>query len=232
MPSPIYARIKERLDALGLSEREASLEATGSAGTIRNIRLGKSEDPRYSTLEKLAKVMKVTPQWLQTGDDNAQLIEGDGDVALIPGLDRPKLLTGAQSLPILGTAMGSIIHENFEGFRFDGAELGFTGRPPILANVPDAYALIVMGDSMYPMHPPGERRLVNPRWPTAPGNTVVVITKLWEDDPGQAYIKILRRRTQQSIVLEQLNPPATIEIPTRYVAGIHYVLSYDDLLGR
>ena len=141
------------------------------------ILTGKSVSPRWDTLVKLAPVLDCTPQWLLTGEDNAKVIEGDSEIALLPGIDLPKLSSGKESIPILGTAMGSVIHESWEGFKFDGAELGYTARPAALANAPDAYALLIMGDSMYPLHPPGERRLVNPRWPTAPGNSVVVDRK-------------------------------------------------------
>lgn len=163
---------------------------------------GKSVSPRWETLVKLAKVLKCTPQWLLTGEDSAQVLEGDGDV-VVTKAEPPVLLAGSKSIPILGTAMGSIVRDDIEGFRFEGGELGYTARPEQLANVPDAYAILIVGDSMVPLHPPGERRLVNPRRPTAPGNTVIVITKHWEDDPGQAYIKVLKRRTQTSIILEQ-----------------------------
>lgn len=229
--SPIAHRIQERLNALGLSARAASIAATGSDGTIRNVLLGKSITPHWETIQKLAKVLKVTPQWLLTGDDTARVIEGDGDVYRVEGGEPPRILRGSDSVPILGTAAGSIIKDDFEGFTFDGAELGYTGRPLSLAKVAEAYALLIVGDSMVPLHPPGKTRLVNPKRPTAPGDSVIVITKHWDDDPGQAYIKILLRRTQTSVVLQQLHPEAIVEIPTKYVASIHYVLTYDDLLG-
>lgn len=121
--------------------------------------------------------------------------------------------------------------ELYNSLQFDGGTLGYVRRPRSLLTVSDAYAIIVTGDSMAPMHNPGETRIVNPRRPVAPGNSVIAITQHWDSDPGQAYIKILRRRTPSSVFLEQLNPHAVLEIPTRFIVGMHYVLTYDDIIG-
>lgn len=63
----VLARIQERLDALGLSERGAAEKAGLSAAAIRNIREGKSQSPRLDTLRKLAPTLEVSPEWLAFG---------------------------------------------------------------------------------------------------------------------------------------------------------------------
>lgn len=70
-PSPIMQRIQARLDALGLSERKASLDAVGNASVIRNIRTGATKDPGVKTFQALAPVLKTTPEWLAYGVDVA-----------------------------------------------------------------------------------------------------------------------------------------------------------------
>lgn len=65
--SPAVARIQERLTALGLSERAASIQAFGHPSAIRNMRTGATKDPGIHTLEKLAPVLKAPVEWLAFG---------------------------------------------------------------------------------------------------------------------------------------------------------------------
>lgn len=131
-----------------------------------------------------------------------------------------------------GSAAGSLIEDRFEGFHvFTGQPVDYVRRPPALAGVRDAYAIYVTGDSMDPMHPQGALRLVHPHRPPVPGDSVVVMTRHWDTDPGQGYIKVLRRRQGDRLLLEQINPSARIEIPLKYVVSVHKVLDMNDLFG-
>jgi len=68
----IYERIRQRLKALDLSERKASMMAAGNPELIRNIRRGKSMSPRSGNLVKLARVLEVSESWLLgTSDDDS-----------------------------------------------------------------------------------------------------------------------------------------------------------------
>ena len=236
MAETLAERIAERLEITGLSERAASLQAGSSGDFIRNIRLNKSREPRREAIERLAKVLGVSSQWLRTGKEALpSTVEVDQSPTATPsdvefaGYQRLPHVP-RRDLPIRGTAAGSIIRTDVEGFVLNAEIIGYTERPPSLEKILEAYAILVTGDSMWPMHPPGRIRVVNPLRPTAPGDSVIVLTRHWEDDPGQAYIKILKRRTQQSVVLTQLNPHVDIEIPRQYVVGMHYVLDYEELL--
>ena len=135
-------------------------------------------------------------------------------------------------IEVRGTALGSVVANGVEGFQFEGgAPVDYVRRPPALQHVRDAYAIFVSGDSMDPLHGPGELRFVNPTRPPAPGDSVIVVTRHWAEDPGQAYIKIYRRRKGEALVLEQINPHLRIEIPLRYVVSVHRVLSTAELFG-
>lgn len=63
--SEILARIEQRLEAVGMSERAASIEATGGAHAIRNMRKGSK--PGIDVFTKLAGVLDTTPEWLAFG---------------------------------------------------------------------------------------------------------------------------------------------------------------------
>ena len=129
--------------------------------------------------------------------------------------------------------MGSVVENNFVGQRIHaGEEVDRVRRPPILSHVADAYAVFVIGDSMEPLHPHGAVRAVHPHRPAAKGDTVVVYTTNHAADPGQVYIKTLLSQSGEEVALQQLNPPATIRIPRKYVTALHKVLSYDEMLTR
>lgn len=232
MAETLKDRIQQRLDALGLSARAASLMATGSDGTIRNILTDKSADPRLGTLQKLAPVLGTTVEWLLYGD-TAQTPQVPGEPEATRVDQRmPGQVEMPRDLPVWGSAAGSIINSNIEGVHiFTGEPVDFVRRPPALASVRDAYAIYVTGDSMAPRHNNGDLCFVHPHRPPSPGDTVIVQTKNWEHDPGQGYIKTFRRRKAEEIVLEQLNPAATITVPQRFVVALHRVMTLNDLFG-
>ena len=57
-------RIKQLLKERGISERQASLRATGKPTLIKDIRNGKSRNPRGDSLQKLANVLKCSVDYL------------------------------------------------------------------------------------------------------------------------------------------------------------------------
>jgi transcriptional regulator with XRE-family HTH domain len=81
MLKAIYERIEGRLEAMGLSEREASLRAGLHADAIRNIRRGaeggRAEGAGVSarTITALAPVLGTTSNWLLEGTEDPS---GDG----------------------------------------------------------------------------------------------------------------------------------------------------------
>lgn len=225
-PSIVAERVQQRLTTLGMSAREASLQAGGSEFLVSNILQGKSHNPRSDTLDNLARVLWTTPEWLR-GKEGARCPPRIR-LTEVPAPSRDL----ARDVPVRGTALGSLIDDRFEGFDFFGSDpVDYVRRPPGLFSVRDAYAFFVNGDSMYPAHPHGVLRFANPHRPAAIGDTVVVQTKRWESDPGQGYIKVLRKRSASIITLEQFNPPATIEIPVKYVVSVHKVPELNELYG-
>lgn len=69
----IRERIQERLDALGLSATRASVLATqkngksGNPNLIGDILRNPDQSPRWATIEKIAKVLETSPEWLANG---------------------------------------------------------------------------------------------------------------------------------------------------------------------
>lgn len=185
------------------------------------------------------RAFRKSPFWLLYGRDaatgdaipeiDAPFPEHETDIALadIP-VPHPQQMR--ERIPVRGTAAGAIVAE-IEGFQLEVDVIEYRPKPPSLAGIRDVYAIYVTGDSMYPAHPNGEIRVVHPHRRPRIGDTVVVQTIRHDSDPGQAYIKVLKAQTPSKVILEQFNPPSTLEIPTRYLKAMHYVFTVNDLLG-
>ena len=59
----LIERVAERIDKMGITERAASIEATGSPDAIRYIRSRRAM-PSAARLAAIAKVLEATPEWL------------------------------------------------------------------------------------------------------------------------------------------------------------------------
>ncbi len=77
--STLIERIDECLTEKGWSDRAASLNAGHGADFIRNIRNGKSIDPRRDNLDSLAEAFGCSYIWLATGNGQKERYEGAED---------------------------------------------------------------------------------------------------------------------------------------------------------
>jgi SOS-response transcriptional repressor LexA len=138
------------------------------------------------------------------------------------------------AIPVIGSAIGMQSFDperDIELTELDMAEvLDHVARPASLARDSEAYALTVIGDSMYPRFRPGRRVIVSPRAPVSIGDDVVVQLK---GGPGEAefrervstvLIKELVRRSATFIELRQFNPDVTFRVEQDRVAAIHKVV--------
>jgi len=237
MVETLHDRLKKRLAELNITPTHASTAAGLNRTYLRKLFERPDSVPSARALARLADVLDVSSDWLLDGIDPPEGSDLPADVANARNKDFRRadvVLPVSDDMPkdieVLGTAAGSKVHLEFEGIEIEG-RVENVRRPPALVGVTNAYAIYVTGDSMYPMHCQGDLRFVHPGRPPQPGDTVVVVTRSWNDDPGQAYIKIYRRRRGGMVVLDQLNPQATLEIPEEYVISIHKVPTMNELFG-
>lgn len=250
----ILERIQRRMQKLDMSEY-AIRKALGT-DLVRSIRTGLAKGIQNGvssrTINRLAPVLRTTPEWLLSGDgveDTGIAKEMLVDEAFNPAqpvvlpyrqaerssvesadVTVPRPLTFPRDVPVHGTAAGSIINK-VEGTALDRDIVDYVRRPPAMMERRDIYALYVTGTSMEPLHRHGDLLFLDPKRRPGIGDSVVVVTRTHDNDPGQAYIKILVKRTPNSVVLRQLNPEALIEIPERFIIQTHLVLTMNDLLG-
>lgn len=80
-------------------------------------------------------------------------------------------------------------------------------RPWYLGTVKEAFAVLVIGESMVPVFEPGDLAIVNPRLPYVRGKDVILVS----GEAGgefRASIKRLIRWTEKEWHLHQFNPPS------------------------
>ncbi len=90
----------------------------------------------------------------------------------------------------------------------------------------DAYAVTIVGDSMWPRFRPGRRILVVPNAPIAIGDDVIVTLHRGASDRGAgelALIKQIARRTASFVELRQYNPDVTFRVEMVAVGDIQKI---------
>lgn len=65
--SKFPARLALAREARGMSQRDLSVTAGFSPGHVRHLEVARSERVPLAHLEPLAKVLRVTPEWLAFG---------------------------------------------------------------------------------------------------------------------------------------------------------------------
>lgn len=107
----------------------------------------------------------------------------------------------ARDLPIMGRARAA----TDDALIFEGGRVGTTERPSYLVGVEDAFAIYIMGDSMYPRYKSGEIGYVNPHKPPMSGDDVLI-----EFEDGTGVVKELVRVTRSKVLAKQHNPKREI----------------------
>jgi hypothetical protein len=103
-------------------------------------------------------------------------------------------------------------------------ELDRVSRPQSLANDSDAYAITMVGDSMWPRFRPGRRLAVSPRSPVAIGDDVLVRLNAKRAGGDLVLLKELVRRAATFLELRQFNPETSFRIETSEIESIEKVV--------
>lgn len=238
MITEVYARIKTRLDKVGISEAKAAKDAGLSADAIRNVRraivagnLNVSFNTK--TINALAPVLRTTTTWLL---DGVGLEEEDGDEPAaaaarpVPNASFPprfQQFDTSRQIPLMGQSEAGPNGK----FIMNGQKIADVFCPPGLENVPNAYAVRVYGTSMEPRYRAGETVWLNPQTPVRSGDDVVVQLKPTSDgDDMASYIKEFRSRSSKVLRLWQHNPeegePKELEFDSDDVFSVHKVVHH------
>lgn len=135
---------------------------------------------------------------------------------------------GPRNVPVYGTVAGGKDGD----FSLNRETIDYAPRQPGIAQRRDVYALYVVNDSMAPKYEEGELLYVDPHRAPSINDYVIIELHPEEDgEPGQGFIKRLKRRTPTLIVVEQFNPAGEIEFDRDRVKSLHRVIPVSELLG-
>lgn len=225
--SQIYRELM-RFKPDGLSANGWAVKAGVSRTVWSDMR--RHGNPSRRTLEKLLAVAGSSLaefEALRVGAEPRPLGAGPGSVG--EGGQRRWNPAQPQPLPLLATALAGNWGDPDSRIELLEIERGRSierlPRPRSLAADAEAYAITVVGDSMWPRFRPGRRIAVSPRSPIAVGDDVLII--LAERSPaGKRFVllKELVRRTSTHIELRQFNPDSTLSVSAAEVETIHKVV--------
>ncbi|WP_336810907.1 XRE family transcriptional regulator [Bosea sp. MMO-172] len=139
-------------------------------------------------------------------------------------------LGGARDIEELGIAVGGD-GEDDGAFEFNGQVIDRVTRPPGIKNRTNVFALRVANSSMFPKFEDGERIYAERRRPAIGDYVVVELLPQEEGRAGKGYIKKLVSMNSGRVVVEQFNPPKTIEFSRDAVKDVHRVIPWPELLG-
>ena len=235
----LVTRITAKLHERNLTEREASIDATGKPDALRYIRT-RGAMPSAERLEKIAETLGTTPAWLLGAADGASVDVGAQENPGINAITQRRL---PRTLPVFGTALAADLElTSAEGdpVAIEQVEVNMAepsdqmARPTALAGNKGYYVVTVWGHSMEPRHDSGRRALVYSSREARIGEDVVVQLRSPIDD-GEAVtavlIKQLVRHKPGSVVLRQFNPAIEFEVPMERVKHIHPFIPWDDVLS-
>lgn len=225
--------IKALVDWAGGVPTRVAAEIGAAATTITRHYNGKAETKLgRETLAKLQERYPDFPGWADRGSPIRSEVAGFGDRPFEEKFGQAQL----PQIPLVGTAIAVATFDpekQIELTEVDPSEvLDHVARPASLARDREAYALTVVGDSMWPRFRPGRRVIVSPRAPVSIGDDVVVqlrgstvqMAPTSPDPITMVLIKELVRRAASYIELRQFNPDLTFRVEADRVANIHKVI--------
>ena len=153
-------------------------------------------------------------------DPSVAVTTGARGPARSPASRPPRIVTFDRDrrLPVYGSAQAGP-----DGQTIDYDPIEWLDRPGELRDVPGAFAVYVINDSMEPKYEQGDMLYIHPsRAPRRQSHVVIVKTD------GTALVKRLIRTDVDEIIVRQYNPPAEYAIPRRDVKAIFLVVGSMD----
>jgi len=229
MPTGDFSNICDdlmRFKPEGLSPNGWAMKAGVSRTVWSDMR--RHGNPSRRTLEKL-----LTAAGSSLAEFEALRIGGGSVVTRTSGAglsDRSATWGSAQlpSLPLIGTAIGGEWRGTTDSVELTelraGEIIDRVPRPVSLANDASAYAITIVGDSMWPRFRPGRRVAVSAKLPVSIGDDVVVKLASPSGETVPALVKELVHRNARGVDLRQFNPDNVFHVPAAEIAGIEKVL--------
>ena len=225
----VAARATELATQKKLTDREASIDATGKPDLIRDMRRGRM--PSSDRLQALADTLSTTVDFL-LGKTSSSVRPGEDPPASMDRLPR--------DVPVYGTAFGANLDVE-DGGTVVSVELTIIEmtevidrvlRHPGIAGDMDAYSLTVVGQSMSPRWDDGDPIYITTKRQARIGDYVVAQIRDGSEKEICARVKKLVGRRSDAVQLEQFTPPMRFWLKNEMIARIHPVLTPRELAGQ
>lgn len=211
-------RIQKRLKVVGLSPRGASIKAGLGPDGIRNILRGRTESPRGKTLTALADILQCDIEYL-TGESDTTKRNGRIMQEYVDFSEKSShesiMPQGAPPLPIY-----QFSEYDSETNVLQRRQIGTTSRVSALTDVPDAYAVYVPNQSMYPRLNVGDLLQVHPYQPPSVGDLVLIIL---QGESPRAFVAEYRGPVEDSVEYKLYNRETHSRIGKKEVSAVHRV---------
>lgn len=237
-------RISQRLEALGLTERQASLRATGRPDAIRYIRTRRAM-PSWERLLKIAEVIEADPAYLYGYTETNVWNESVRDA-----LDLAKNMTGEamaqfgqaekaeDTVPCLKSVPGpSREFVNANDLSTLSVATTLTSPPvihtlavpePLRGRVMAGYQ--VVGRGMEPLYDDQSLVLMDADTKVRLNDSVIVDLGPHEEVGHVSVVGVLIGRTKTGITLRQFNPPREFQIGLSKIGALYRIIPYSELI--
>lgn len=216
-------------DKAGLSQADVARQLGIASSAVSQWETGDTE-PAKKRLPLLAQIFGVSINYFLESTQPVQEASGTEvtEAASVPE-NLPPESQMPRDVPIYGVAAAN---EEDGAFNMEAEIVDYGRRPPAMATARDLYGLFVASDSMEPVYRRGDLIYVRRRLPPRPGDDVIVqIAPERDGEQPACFVKRLKRRTADRIIVEQFNPPKDIQFPVNKVIAVHRVLTLGEVLG-
>lgn len=215
-------------DALGTVEG-----AKVTRGAVGNWELGKGIS--RTNLSAIADKFGVSLDWLESGrGDLPQNVNASVEDRALTGPQNPlNLSEQTKQNARFGEAVGGFARIPIRGKGMGGKDgyviladqyLGDVLAPPALVDVPDAYAVYVIGDSMLERYQHGEIVYVHPYAPVRKDDDCVIQISMGDGDPPHGFVKRFVSLDDNQLKVLQLNPRKILTFPRGRVLAVHRII--------
>ena len=227
--------LKERIKNSRIAAKMTQEELARAVGKTRNAGAqweSGATHPRPNTLEDIAGALKISVDWLLTGKTpnvvGTEITRTNSNEVEFTNGTLPPLPYLPQEIPVMGI---NACNSDNGSFKLDSSIIDYVHRPPARLMTKDLYALYVEGDTMEPRFTAGDLVFVHPHKPVRIGDSVVVQIAKTIDEPIEAMIAVLARRTSHEVFLQKYIPDKIIGFDNKIIASIQKILVITELFG-
>jgi len=187
-----------------------------------------------ANLAAIAEKFGASLDWLETGrGDLPQNSSGSEDSTLTTLPNKYNLSENEKQNARLGSSIGGFTRIPIRGKGMGGEDgymiladqyFGSVLAPPSLVDVPDAYAVYVVGDSMLERYQDGEIVYVHPYAPVRKKDYCVIQISKGDGESSYGFVKRFISMDDHQLKVEQLNPKKIITWSRNRVIAVHRII--------